>query len=550
VSAAASQKEVPVFAFARRRTTAFAEAGVVALIVALLVGMVGLITRAEGKPPAEFVAGQVLVAYAGTASAAQIAAAESRAGAHHVTTIPGLDVRVLQVARGREGAAISSLRANSRVRFAEWNAVGSVADVSTNDPYFSSQRSTSLDQVRAPLGWSVSTGQAEFAVAVVDTGVSSHPDLAGKILAGYDFVNGDTNASDDNGHGTHVAGIIGAATNNAAGIAGLCWGCNILPVKVLNASGSGSYSAIASGITYAADHGARVINLSLGGTSSSATVQSAVDYAVARGAVVVAASGNQGCDCILYPAAFSNVVAVGAVDGASARRTYSNYGSALDLVAPGTNWTTSNAFASGYAAFSGTSSATPVVSALAAILVGRSPSSTSAQIQGHLTSTAADLGAPGKDAETGYGLVDYAAALSAGPAPDPSPSAGPTPTPAPSASAAPSPSVAPVPSATPTPAPTAVPVAIATKTYRGNLNARLTNKSYGLAVGSGAFTATLSGSPGLALSLRQPDGTTLVSGEGTSVTLSLTLGAGNYVLFVAGSGTKASYSVTVTYVKP
>jgi thermitase len=143
-----------------------------------------------------------------------------------------------------------------------------------------------------------------------------HPDLASKLTPGYDFVKDDDLAQDDYGHGTHVAGIAAAATNNAEGVAGVAWGARIMPIKVLDSSGNGVYSSVAAGIVWAADHGARIINLSLGGTNSSQTLRDAVDYAVGRGALLVAAAGNgyRAGSPVNYPAAYEHVLGVAATD--------------------------------------------------------------------------------------------------------------------------------------------------------------------------------------------------------------------------------------------
>src|SRR5581483_10497467 len=179
------------------------------------------------------------------------------------------------------GASLS--RAMSRmsqldgVAFAEPNYLAE-AYFTPNDPNFGSQ--WALPKISAPQAWDLAPGSSAVKIAIIDTGVDlTHPDLSGKILPGYDFVNSDTVAQDDNGHGTHCAGIAAAITNNSAGIAGVGYNCSIMPVKVLNSSGSGTYAAIVDGIVWATDHGANVISMSLGGSSGSSALQDAVDYA-------------------------------------------------------------------------------------------------------------------------------------------------------------------------------------------------------------------------------------------------------------------------------
>lgn len=253
-------------------------------------------------------------------------------------------------------------------------------------------------------------------VAIVDTGVdATHPDLAGQVLPGCSFLTslptGQAGASDDNGHGTHVAGIAGAVTNNGVGIAGGAPGIAILPVKVLNGSGSGSYSDVANGIVFAANNGAKVINLSLGGTQPSITFTTAVAYARSVGAVVVAAGGNgylsEG-NQPSYPGATPGVLAVAAVDSGLQRASFSNTGAYIDLSAPGVN-IFSTTRGAGYASWSGTSMATPFVAAAAAVVFKAHPTCTPDGVEQRLRSGAFGLGTP---TAFGSGLVNPVQAAS------------------------------------------------------------------------------------------------------------------------------------------
>ena len=262
-------------------------------------------------------------------------------------------------------------------------------------------------------------------VAVVDTGVDAdHEDLAGAVLPGWDAIAGQPGAdSDPYGHGTHVAGIVAALAGNGVGGSGAAAGVRILPVRVLDANGQGWSSTIADGIRWAADHGADVINLSLGGTTPSGVSDAAIDYAVnTRGAIVVASAGNdyQNGNPTEYPAADPDAIAVGASTASGTRASFSNTGSYVTLAAPGTSilapcpqGDTICSAGSGYARLSGTSMAAPFVSAAAALLRAARPAASVAQVRAWLTSTATDAGAPGRDDEFGAGIVDPVRAMTA-----------------------------------------------------------------------------------------------------------------------------------------
>ncbi len=301
-------------------------------------------------------------------------------------------------------------------------------------------------------------------VAVVDTGVAYEnyttdppkpqkyyiaPDLVKTVfVSGYDFVNDDEHANDDNSHGTHVTGTIAQSTDNGIGVAGVAFNCSIMPVKVLGSGGSGSYSSIADGIYFAAGANptdpdapvaeipADIINLSLGGSSPSTMLEDAVAYAYDNGITVIAAAGNDGSSTIIYPAAYDDyVIAVGATQYDESRAPYSNYGSSLDLVAPGGNvdldqnqdgkadGVLQNTFNPitrrtkdfAYWYFDGTSMAAPHVSGVAALLIAYGNAVTPAEVRVVLQETAEDLGDTGWDDTYGHGLIDAYAALSSSP---------------------------------------------------------------------------------------------------------------------------------------
>jgi subtilisin family serine protease len=266
-----------------------------------------------------------------------------------------------------------------------------------------------LDKTSYEAAWGATTGGG-VTVAVIDTGVrGDHEDLAGALVKGADYVNdGGDGLIDPNGHGTHVAGIIVARASNGRGVAGGAPDARVMPIRVLDANGSGFSSDVVAGIYYAVDKGARVINLSLGGGPSTAT-EDAINYAVSRGVVVVAAAGNgaQSGNVPVYPGAYANAIGVGSVESNKVRSSFSNYGSYVDLVAPGGGiLSTYSSNAGSYAYASGTSMATPYVAAAAALVLGINPKLNVAGVRAALEGAADDLGPAGWDPEYGHGLVD------------------------------------------------------------------------------------------------------------------------------------------------
>jgi hypothetical protein len=282
--------------------------------------------------------------------------------------------------------------------------------------YDKAQRST-LEAVRWPEARTLAgTPAADLVVAVVDTGVAAnHPDLAGRVLTGYDATGSGATGVDDNGHGTAVAGVVAAKSGNDEGVAGVASGVSILPVKVLDAEGYGYDSDIAEGVRWAADHGADVINMSLSGLGSTTVLAEAVAYAHARGSVLVAAVGNGIGGALTYPASYPDVLSVGATDGSGDVVDFSQWNEDVDLVAPGVGVVTTYGRGSslGYVRADGTSFAASLVSGAAALLRTQQPTWTTDEVTGQLTGTARDAGPPGRDRHYGWGLLDMAAALGA-----------------------------------------------------------------------------------------------------------------------------------------
>ncbi|MEW6404711.1 MAG: S8 family peptidase [Chloroflexota bacterium] len=319
-----------------------------------------------------------------------------------------IDFVLVNVPQSNYESAMQGLSAAPGVMLVEANGDLWLEDTIPTDPFFGDQYG--LTAINAPQAWDYTTGSSSVTIAIVDSGVDlTHPDLAANLLNGYDFVNSDGDPMDDNGHGTHVAGITAAVTNNGVGVAGVAGGAQILPVKVLNASGNGTFNNVALGIIYAVNNGAQVINLSLGGGTNSAALQNAIAYADAHGVVVVAATGNTGSS-VLYPAAYESVIAVAASDESNNHAAFSNYGPEVDVTAPGVN-IYSTALGGGYEYRNGTSMATAYVTGEVALLLSVDSSLTPDEVVAIIESTALDIGEAGEDVYTGSGLIQVDAAV-------------------------------------------------------------------------------------------------------------------------------------------
>jgi serine protease len=403
------------------------------------------LTRRSAVPLPRYVPGEIVVQFA-------IAASQS-AVEHALRDVGGVDARksetggyyVLRLADGAdEDAAVARLRGMPEVSWVERNGVAR-ALLSPNDEFYRYQWNMKL--IGAERTWDIQKGDPSVVVAVIDTGIAYEdfgpfrkaPDWGNtQFVTGFNVLTRSEHANDDNFHGTHVASTIAEATNNTTGVAGLCFQCALMPVKALNAAGSGSFVGIAEGIDYATNfmqNGRRVvkvINLSLGGEAESQAVREAIGRAVNAGIVVVAAAGNENSG-VLFPASLPNVIAVGAVDGRKQRASYSNYGPQLDVVAPGGDVDRdddSDGFPDGvlqqtfspsaaqrgiftqfnYFFVDGTSQATPHVAALAALLI-RQGITEPAAVQKAIEQSAEDLGPAGRDDEYGHGLIRPAKAL-------------------------------------------------------------------------------------------------------------------------------------------
>jgi thermitase len=327
---------------------------------------------------------------------------------------------VAQVAPTNSGAVIASAALDAVAHYVEYAEpdVAVTGDLVPNDAAFSIPSQVyGQNIVEAPRAWDLGAGSADIIIAILDSGINrDHPEFTGRVLAGYDFINGDEDSADDHGHGTHVAGVAAAALNNEQGIAGICPQCMLLPVKVLDSGNKGTWGSVAAGIYYAVDQGARVINLSLGATISSRTLEDAISYAEAHDVLVVASAGNAASTTPYYPAALPYVVAVGATNDSDEQWPLSNEGDHLDLSAPGYRiYSTYYNLEQngGYTLMSGTSMAAPFVAGLVGLLASSNPTWSGAEIYDTMTATADDLGEPDKDPVYGYGRVNVYQALAA-----------------------------------------------------------------------------------------------------------------------------------------
>lgn len=323
---------------------------------------------------------------------------------------------------------MNSLQGNSLISYIEPEYLVHIQTV-PNDPAFLQQQ-WNLKMLGLETTWNSTKGSQNVTVAVIDTGIiPDHPDLKGNITSGYDFIDHDNDPTDTDpnfSHGTHVAGIIGAVSNNQEGIAGINWNIKIMPVRVIGPGGSGGYSALIAGIYWAVDNDADIINLSLAGSIDSTSLKEAVNYAVNHNVTIVAAAGNNGSSPILYPAQYPEVISVGAIGPTRKRAYYSNFGPNLDIVAPGgdnsilghnyntilstAGYMTNNTPTYQYTWAQGTSMAAPHVAGLIALLYSRGINNPR-QIEQLIKDTADDLGTAGKDNEYGAGLININRAL-------------------------------------------------------------------------------------------------------------------------------------------
>jgi uncharacterized repeat protein (TIGR02543 family) len=392
---------------------------------------------------ADCVDDQIIVKFKETVSEERVANTLDSVESGALQQLPSENLVVSEVPEGETVESfIETMEAMPEVEYAQPNYIYTLSEpghisgpaasrpaAAVNDPYAGHQ--WYLNKIRAYDAWNITMGSPGVRVAVLDTGVDiDHPDLAGQIAAQADVVDNDTSADDDYGHGTHVAGIIGAIANNGIGVAGVAPGAKLIAVDVFMTymdNGVQRWGALTldviEGINFALSNGADVINLSLGSYDDDYAFESAINNAVASGVPVICSAGNDNVSYPHYPSDYEAAVSVIATGWDDTRASYSNYGAEKDISAPGGDTQSSpdsyilSTYPGQYAWMCGTSMATPVVSGVAALMLSVNPSLSPAQLKSILYATAVELGAPGKDIQFGEGRVDayYAVAAAAAP---------------------------------------------------------------------------------------------------------------------------------------
>ena len=389
---------------------------IVVLLIAGLtsptVTLTGTVNAQSQNEPSQvgspFVPGRILVRFHPETPKSRGRGIIAQAGATDAGMIEAIGVHIVELPAGAdEEAFIHAFGGQPEVEFAELDRVYAPEAMTPNDPSYPGQ--WHLPKIAGPTAWSTTTGSSGVTIAILDTGVdSTHPDLASKIVPGWNFYDNNSDTSDVYGHGTAVAGSAAAASNNGLGVAAVAWNCTLMPIRISALNGNASTSAMASGLTWAADHGARVANISYK-VSTSSTVSSAARYFQSHGGVVAIAAGN---DSTFYSTADNpDVITVSATTSSDALASWSNTGNHIDLASPGTSIYTTNR-GGGYGSWSGTSFSSPIVAGVAALVISANPSLTASQIQDILKQSADDLGTAGWDAQYGWGRVNAARAVS------------------------------------------------------------------------------------------------------------------------------------------
>ena len=361
----------------------------------------------KGRAKSPFVAHRVLVRFRQNVSEARISRLVSAAGALQSSEISTTGIRVVELPVGAdEELYMQAFRAQPDVQFAELDTILAPAEMVPDDPSYPSQ--WHLPNISTGSAWATTRGASSIVIAILDTGVdATHPDLASKITPGFNTYDRDTDTTDVTGHGTSVAGTAAAAGNNSLGVASVAWGCEIMPVRVSDPSGYAYVSTIAAGIIWAADHNARVANVSYA-CSDFDSIASAAQYFQGKGGVVTVAAGNDGVTDTTADNPY--VLTASASTSADSVATWSNTGSNIDVAAPGLNiFTTLRG--GGYGSVSGTSYSAPITAGVVALVMSANPTLNPEQVQTIVKHSADDLGTAGWDAGFGWGRLNAARAV-------------------------------------------------------------------------------------------------------------------------------------------
>ena len=358
--------------------------------------------------PASWVADELLVAHHPGIDRPRVEEIYRSHGATIVDEIPQIRTHLLRVAPSALESVRQALARRPEIEFVERNYVMPAALTPNDANYW---KEWHLEKINAPSAWDVSTGDSGVVIAILDSGIdSSHPDLAAKIVPGYNAYDNNSDTSDVGGHGTMVAGSAAAISNNGAGVASVAWQNPLMPIRVTDTQGSGYASTIAKGLTWAADHGARVMNISFSGVAASSAITSAAQYVAGKGGLVVAAAGN--CGCADPTAENLYILSVSATNTDDTLASFSSTGSYVDVAAPGVSIQTT-VQGGGYSSVSGTSFSSPITAGVLALMMSANPALGPSVLEYLLESTAVDLGSPGFDKSFGFGRIDAAAAVNA-----------------------------------------------------------------------------------------------------------------------------------------
>ena len=350
-----------------------------------------------------FVKGELLIQQSVKANKANVDKAIKDHGGAVIEELPQIRMKRIRVPEKNFHKVKDALAKNPNFEIVEENFIAQGMLV-PDDPHFASQWHHT--KILSHLAWEMGTGSTEIPIAIVDSGIDpDHPDLMAKLQPGYNFLGNNDDTHDVLGHGTAVAGSAGALSNNATGVAGVAWKNPLMPLVVLNSSNWATYSNISRAIIYAVDRGVKVINISIGGSSYSSTLDNAVNYAWNNGALVFACAANYNTSTRYYPAACTNAIAVAATNSYDNKASFSNYGDWITLAAPGVSIKTTNN-GGGYGTWNGTSFASPITAATAALVWSANPQLTHVEVLDILKNSADDLGAVGFDNTFGHGRIN------------------------------------------------------------------------------------------------------------------------------------------------